>query len=357
MKYLSDFILLLATIALTLSAPAAAVAAVFGSNEVVEVSEPIADDAFLAGEQVSVRQPIADDAFIVGSVLEVSNTIGEDLFAAGNTITVSADIADDAFLAGDLITLERTKVGDLFAAGRFVELSRDATVTGDAYLAGATIVINGTMSGDVRAASERVEVDSGTTIRGDLVVYSRNPPQIAEGAIIAGAVRHVTEVARDQAGVQAYIVNWVRQVLTLFIVSLVALYLTPKLSRTVVDHVPTATISSFGIGLAWLLLLIPVVIALFLTVVGWPLALTVASLSMLIIFLGLCLLPLVAGAWFHQRWIRKTGDSPLQWQHALLGAVIVVSLQWIPIIGPFVIAVLMLTIIGTLLRTFKQYAQ
>lgn len=335
--------------------PASTLAAFFASHPVVEVSEGIKDDAYLAGERVIVREAIQDDAFLAGGTVEVTNTIGEDLFAAGNVVTVSANIQDDAFLAGDMVTLENATVGDLFAVGRFIELQSATRVAGDTHLAGAKIIINGTVTGDVLVASESVEIGRAARITGDLIVYGATPAQIAEGATITGTVRQVTTSQQDRDSGRTAIATWVRLVLTFFIVSLVCLYLLPTLSKTAVAAAPTAGLMSFVWGLVWIILIIPVVLALLLTMIGWPLALAVGFFSAFVFSVSLCLLPLVVGALIHRRWIKPAVDAPLQWQHALLGSVVVVTLMWIPLIGPLLLAVFMFIMVGVLLRTFKQY--
>jgi cytoskeletal protein CcmA (bactofilin family) len=337
--------------------PSMAFASVFSSNKVVDVSEPIDDDVFLAGERVTISEAIQDDAYVAGGKLEITGDIGEDLMAAGNSVTVSSAIGDDAFLAGESVVMEEGSiVDDLFAAGRLVEVQEGATINGDVRAGGAHVILNGTFKGQVKVGGDVIEVGPTATIAGDLVVYGPTAPTVAEGAVISGSVRHVATMAHERESTRSKIAEWVRSVVTWFIVSLVLLYLVPRLGAAVMERVYATTLSSFGIGFLWLALMIPVTVALFLTVVGWPLALIVVFLSGLLLLLSCSLMPLVVGSWLHTKFSAATIKLPSQWQHALLGAVVVVTLHMIPVLGPLVMFVLSLAILGTLLRLLKKNA-
>lgn len=355
MKHFITHAVVASLLLVALAVPASALAAVFAGQEVIEVTEAIADDVFLTGERIKVSGAIQDDAFIAGGTIEVTAPIGEDLMAVAEGVSLLSAVDDDAFLAGDIVTVTgEASVDDLFAAGRVVELGEKTEVRGDVYAAGSTVVLNGAIAGSVRVAGETVEIGSTAKIAGDLIVYSATAPTIAEGATIGGDVRHVTAMAKDEDSARSLISDWVRDVVTWFLASLVLLYLAPRLGAAVTERVYTTTLSSFGIGLVWLIAMVPVAIALMLTVVGRPLALIVIFLSGLLLMLSMALLPLVIGTWIHQKFSSLTTRLPLQWQHALLGAVVTVTLGLVPVIGSLVVFVVMVAILGTLLRALKE---
>jgi len=356
-RFIKIGIVSLALAALVL--PAGALAAVFSSNEVVQPAEPVDDDVFFAGERVTVDQTIADDAYLAGGIIEVLSNVGEDVMAAGNSVTVSAPVGDDAFLAGDRIVLEEdATAGDLFAAGRSIEVRPGAAVSGDAYLAGAVISLHGAFGGDVRVGGESVEVGEDATIAGDLIVHSPTAPAVADGATITGVVRHVpTGTKGDDGGsARSMIAYWVRSVVTYFIASIALLYIAPRLTALVIEQFYRSTLASFGIGLLWVIVMVPATVVLFLTIIGWPLALAVIFICALLLLLSCAYLPLVVGTWLHGRVASVKRTLPLQWQHALLGAVVVVTLQFIPVLGQLLIFVLALAMLGTLLRLLKKNA-
>ncbi len=347
------FFVALATIII---APGVASAAFFSSNEVVEVDQPIKDDAFLAGKHVTVNESIQDDAYLAGETLEVKKAVGEDLFAAGNSVTIKSNVGDDGFLAGDRVVVDNgSSVDDLFAAGRSIELRQGTTVKGDAYLAGADITLNGRVEGDVRVMSESVEVGPEATITGSLIVRGEHAPTIADGAHITGSVQYIPVTPHAEKTSRFLIARWVRDVVTLFVVSLLLLYLAPRLSALVLERVYTSTLSSFGIGFVWMVAFIPAVILLLITIIGWPVAAVVVFLTGLLFTLSAILMPLVVGAWLAGKLTARVKISK-PWQQVLLGAVVVVSLHFIPAFGPLVVCVLMLVITGVLIRALKQNA-
>lgn len=314
---------------------------------------------FQASERINVEAPIQDDAYVAGRNVSITGEIGEDVMAAGNFVSLGSTVGDDAFLAGDQVVItEGARVDDLFAAGRFVELQADAAVAGSAYLAGAKVVMAGEVAGDVRVVSEMLELADKAVIDGDLIIYGSASPVIHEGAAVSGSIRQISEWASDpqERSFRAGLADWVALALTWFAASLVVMWLAPNLTRAVLTSVYTTTLSSFGLGLAWLILMLPVTVVLFMTVIGWPLALLILGISFLIMLVAAALLSLVVGKWLHQKMATSAADSPVQWQHALLGAVAVAALKLVPIIGALVIGVIWIALLGVLVRLGKKYA-
>lgn len=314
---------------------------------------------FQVSERVEIEALIQDDAYLAGRNVSITGEIGEDVMAAGNFVSLRSTVGDDAFLAGDQVVIaEGARVDDLFAAGRFVELQAAARVAGEAYLAGAKVVVAGEVAGDVRVVSEMVELADGAVIGGDLIIYGSAPPVIHEGAAVRGSIRQISEWAADSQGrsFRSALADWVALALAWFAASLVVMFLAPNLTRAVMASVYTTTLSSFGLGLAWLILMLPVIVVLLMTVIGWPLALLILGISFLIMLVAAALLPLVVGKWLHQRMAAAAADAPVQWQHALLGAVAVAALKLVPIIGALVIGVIWIALLGVLVRLGKKYA-
>ncbi len=349
--------ILLITSVILLLAPTVTSAAVFVHNEVVEPTEPIDDDAFFAGERITVTQTIADDAYLAGGIVEIESAIGEDLMAAGNSVTLSAEVGDDAFLAGDRVVIENNStMDDLFAAGRSLEVREGTTITGDAYLAGADIALNGSFEGTVRLTGESIEIGPTAIIAGDVIAHGPTAPTVADGATIRGTVRHVpANTDTNGRDGRSLLATWVRDVVILFITGLVLLYLAPRLSALVQERIYTTTLSSFAIGFLWLIAMIPAIILLLITLVGWPLAVIGMFLSGLLITGAALFMPLVVGTWLARKLDTRV-KLPKSWQQVLLGAVVVASIHFIPTLGPLLLFVITLAIMGVMIRILKQTA-
>jgi len=229
-------------------------------------------------------------------------------------------------------------------------------VKGDAYLAGADVTINGSFQGTVRTAGDTIEVGPKTHITGDLIVHSQNQPTIAGSAVIDGTVRHIPIKTRgEREGNRFLVARWIRDVVTLFVVTLVLLYLAPRLSALVLERIYTNTLSSFGLGFLWLIACVPAVILLLISIIGWPLAGIVIFLTGLLFALSALFMPLVVGTWLTRKFATQW-KLPKPWQHALLGAVVVVTIHFIPALGPLLLFVLTLSIMGVLIRLLRQNA-
>lgn len=353
MKNKQRYVVLLVGAALLL--PASVTAATFISHDVVAPSDSIADDLYAAGERVQLRQPIEEDVFVAGRLIEVATSVGGDIMAAGETVELAGQSDDDVFAAGSRVTGTGLHADDLFVASSDVTLDADTVVNGDAYLAGASITLGGTYAGTVRMAGDRVRILEGTTIRGDLITYGEARPVIEEGATIEGTTRHFApEVMRREATAYTAVLAWVRGLLMWFVAGLLLVLLLPRLATLVTDQARHAPLASFGVGLVWYVLLIPVCILLLMTVIGVPLVFVLLGTSIMLIPLSMAAATLLAGQWAGQYIMPRARVSRVMWQQALLGALLLKLIRVVPLVGGLVTLVLVVTASGALLRVLWQ---
>lgn len=326
--------------------PPAAQAATFLSSEFVSPADDIDDDVFGAGQRLEFRHRIGSDLMAAGNDIAILEAVGEDVFAAANQVTVEATIGDDLMAAGNTISIDDSSIDDVFVAGSNISLGENTTVAGDVYAAGQTIAISGTIAGSVRAAGDRVLVQPGARITGDLIVTSETPPTVDADAQVAGEVRHETPPKAASTD-RSTVLDWVRGVLMWFVSSLVILYLFPGGVRHVLNQVMTRPLESFGIGMLWLLVSIPLVIFLLLTVLGIPLALVWGASTLTAGLMSMTITPLLLGFWLYTRALNGRGVT-LNWQHVLLGAFAIKVLALVPIVGSLLLLILGIAVVGAL---------
>lgn len=334
-------------ILLLLAVPLGASAATFLVNESVTPLEAIADDIYALGDRVGIQHAIDGDAFIAGGVIDIEGPVDGDVFAAGETLSVSGRVADDTFAAGNIVDIATEATEDVFAAGATITISPVTVATGSAYLAGDNVVIGGDIAGDVWVAGGEIHITDGTTIGGDLRSYAEAEPVLGDNVTIGGEVQHSARTAAPHS-TKSDVLDWVRSVVALFIGAAVLLYLMPASSQRVVDTAAKKPAIAFGLGVLWLLLVVPVIVVLFITFIGAPLA---------VLLIGVAIAVFVA-AWLYSAlvigerafgWITKKPVTTLSWQHALLGAVILSVLSFVPIVGWLVAAIIFIAALGSVL--------
>ncbi len=322
-----------------------------GEAVVVPNDTAVSGDVFAVGKFVDVFGRVAGDLLAAGDQLMIKGVIASDVFGLGQKVTVDGSIGDDVHVAGNTLEIVAAKIDDLFAAGNNVHISSETTVDGDAYVAGSKIILEGTINGTARFAGERIVIEPTAVIAGNLITWSERAPEISDGATIIGRVerrQYKGAELSSQVSWQFHILNWVRAVISLFITSLVILFVLPRLSKAVLLTTQKRLMPSFGLGLLWLIIFIPVVIALAVTILGIHLGLVIVAATALLGLITMPLASLVVGFWIFRK-LSKQGDNSLSWQHALLGSVILKSLYLVPIVGWLAGTFIVITVFGSML--------
>jgi hypothetical protein len=329
--------------------PIVAGAAYFSAEETIIPPDKIDQDFFAAGNIISIHQNIAGDSYLAAENITVAGDIAQDVFAAGNTIVISGRVGDDIMAVGNTVSIESLKVDDLFAAGNNITISDKTIISGDAYVAGNQVTVNGVIDGTLRSAAEHLILGPNSHLTGDLIIYGDRDPTLAAGSLIDGQIIHRLDVrATNSRSFQLTLLNWVRGVVTWFIVALVLMYLAPRHIQNIQSQVRKSPGRSFAIGIIGFILAIPVSIFLLITVVGVPLALVTIFFSLLTFSLALIHAPILIGSWSMQR-LSKQSAGPLSWQHILLGAVLFKTIPIIPIVGSLLLILIVVLVFGALL--------
>lgn len=151
---------------------------------------------------VSASEDIDGSAFVAGSAVDVAGNINGDLYCAGQNITISGDVDGDVMCAGQTVTFSGTATGDVRLAGQTVAINGDvkgsATVAGqtvtiegggvigrDAALFGQSIVINGEVARDVTIGSQSATINTSV---GRDVAATLESLTLGKDATIAGTL-------------------------------------------------------------------------------------------------------------------------------------------------------------------------
>jgi len=311
-----------------------------GQGEVVD------DDLYVAGGQVSMDGRVRGDLLAAGGRVRVRGQVDGDILAVGGTIEISGPVGASIRAAGGNIDIEGPVGADTVVLGGTVGIEQGARIKRDLAVAGGNVTLRGTVGRNVKVAGGRVEiagsVDGNVMIRGGEVVLlptavvrgnlnysSDRPAQIAPGARMAGNVTREPYPSRPMPSQRAFrgfrIAFGVVDFVWMLVLGLVMVAVIPQGVQTTADTLRRRPVASLGWGLL-LLLAIPVVaIALFVMIIGIPVAILLLVAHILALFVSHAAAGLAIGQGLAARLSR--------YGQVALGIVIIAVATNLPFIG------------------------
>ena len=303
--------------------------------------------AFVSELRVTETATITGSLNLAASTAEIGGQVANNIRAAGSDVTVSAKAAGNGVITGARVLLAGAgEIGrDLFVAGADVGI--DGSVGRNLRIAADKARINGAVGGDVRVTASRVSVGPQAVIKGNLFYTSSQPVKIDPGAQIMGkTVEEKPSSGKDFLGP----FRWVLRVIGFFALYLVGALLIAVAPRTMVssgEAVSRSLWMSLVVGLG-ALIVIPVVIgSMILTVIGFPLALIMFAMYLIMLYISRVVTALAIGQWVLGRSGKPVG-SP--YRLLFVGLLIFWIVTSLPYIGDFAAFLGLLVGLGALLR-------
>lgn len=345
---------LLAGAVLALMLPAAALAAspIENQNVVLAKDDNRTGTYFASGQTVTIDGNVNGDVICFGQNIIINGTVSGDVLCAGQTVTVNGPVTGSVRVGGQLVTVNGTvgrnisvgaqdfvlgsgaKVsGDVLAGGQTVKL--DAPIAGAVYVGTQFLELNSKIGGNLTATVENFDLGASAEVSGNVDYTSSASFALNKDQIKGQVVRHSPSApaARMQPTASdkfAMLMYW----LTASLVGmLLAIWLAPRMMRSVTSEMLKRWGSSLGWGALVLFAGPFALIVLGITVIGLPSMAVLATLWIIAIcssgiFAGVALGRL---AWQHK------DDSPKAL--ALAGAAgvpLVVVAGWLPWLGVLV---------------------
>ncbi|HQR48861.1 MAG TPA: hypothetical protein PL152_05970 [Steroidobacteraceae bacterium] len=274
----------------------------FGVGAILNVTDPVAGDAFLVAGQVSTAAEIGGDLVAAGGEVSVGGNVGDDLYAAGGTVKVDAIVNGNARVAGGDVSVGPATVIAGSAAVSGGRVAFEGNTHGYLKATGGTVTLSGQVHKDAEVRAEDLVISPETRIAGRLVYHGPTAPEVPEGAVIAGGVEfhevspgtylHETSSPVRRAA------HWVGSVLWhlgVFCVGALFVILLPGISSRAADTLRCEPLVSMGLGLGLLVCVPIVLVMLCITVIGIPLALLLGTGYLLALFLGWIVVALFVG--------------------------------------------------------------
>lgn len=241
----------------------------------------IGKDMLSVGQSVDLNNPeVLANLFAAGNSVRISGgKIAADIFAAGDSVEIDqAMVGSNIFAAGNSVTCNASVVGQVLLAGNSVRLNGQASY---ASASGNSVAVNGSFSGDVNVSGDSVAIGPDTVIDGTLYVQSPSEPTIPSTAKIANyKYTHGTSSSAVAGGFAAAMMSILMMMIIagivgIFVFALLALLLATDRPFVAAGNALRARPARVLLTGFVVILVVPIVVVLlFITLIGWELALT-----------------------------------------------------------------------------------
>lgn len=317
------------------------------AGEVVIKRGTIADDLYAAGRRVEVVANVQGDVAAAGQFVSIDQEVAGDVLAAGETVTIRAQVQDDVRAAGRTVNLAGPVAGHVVAAGEIVDIAPAVTIGGWAWLAGRevnmaglvggelraaghTVIVSGEVVGDVEIMAEEIRIPDGARIDGDLIYRSDREPDIADGARIAGDTIAKPLPYEKAQGKGAVVVFYV----AILVAAVVYYLLFPVFNQAGVDGLRRTPLTALGIGVTVLFAAPFIIMLLFITVIGWAVALPLLAGYLVSLLLGLLSGVIIAGdAGLRLAGRAETAGKGMRALSFAVALAAILLLQLVPVLG------------------------
>lgn len=345
-----------------------------GNKLRVDSDEVLASDVYAFTAQTRIRGTIEGDLALFTSTIDLPGRVTGDINVFAQTVEIEGEVGDDvrafmerfvlsgriggnALITGGRIDLKPSSVIDgsvMLSAG---EVNMEGHVGGAVRLTGAAVTLAGSFAGDVRVECDELTVEPGLTIAGDLIYRSRNHVELPEGAV-QGTVEQ-QEYVKEEDECNAFSLldfpTWLKTTFRLYLALasvlgglLFILFFRPFVEGSLRHTEGGANlIASFGIGLVTLL--VSLVLSL-LCLLLLPLGLGILSALGAVTFFGSILGKMVVGRLLLWPLMRRMPHPVLA---LLLGVVVCLVLDFIPILGELVWLFFTVTGVGASLHQLR----
>lgn len=303
---------------------------VLAAGGVVDLNETLSGDAMMVGSSVTFDGSAGGSFVGAAGDHRVRGRIAGSVRAVGGTVLVGASVGRNVTVAGGSVELEDAAVveGNAYIAGGNVRLL--GRVDGDVYIGGRDVLLDGAVGGDVRVEARTLRVGPDARIEGELRyrIEEDGPAAIATDALVGGGVQALEPREGSEGDEVGF---FVLRLLAFMLCGVVLVALLPNTLAETSREMRARPGAALGLGLLWLLLVPLGVVITAVTVVGIPIALIVAVLYGVTLYLA----PVVPALWvggeiLHGRDPTERGDAALLF---LTGGAIVAFAILLPWLG------------------------
>jgi len=317
----------------------------FVADGQVNLSESYGGPVIVAGGQVDFSGTAQQDLVVAGGTIRVSGTVEQDLYATGGSIIISGEVRGNVVAAGGEIQLLSTAQidGSVIAAAEKIHVNNYLQQSG--WLAGDNIFIIQGSNRNLNVASESLFLAPSASIAGNLTARVSE-----EGYDDQASVAGQRDIQYGEVDVQDGPMSEVSQFFyefawrAIFLGTL--LLLIPSTVKKGAAQLKNALLKSATNGMLWLAGIPLLILVLFVTIIGIPLA----------GFLGLLYLAVVLLSWVFPTFAlgERLLPGKSEWFQAGAALLVVTLVGMLPLVGTLLNIVLVVLGTGALWSLARQ---
>lgn len=312
-------------------------------------------DLVIAAGKAYLEGKVSGDVTVVGGEINLNNYVAGDLRVFGGTVNLSSTILGDLIIIGGQVNLlpEANILGETTIIGGF--LKQNAKLSKNSNIIAASVVLNGEISGDTDITTQSIVFAHGAKILSNLNYYAPIKAQEKEGSTITGTVRYnQISTIRETGFIKSAIINilsfWIiLKFITTLILAFILVLLFKVFSQGVSDIANQSFFKSVLIGFLSFILLPVFFVILMISLIGLPLGILMILIYILIISLASAFAGIIIGTMVTHM-LDKNPDKKVTFPNAVIGIVLLTTVQFVPTLGDFTILFFALASIGAMIR-------
>ncbi len=331
----------------------------FANGRTVEISGTVNGDVYIFGGQVFIDGIVNGDVLVAGGSVEISGRVSKNVRLMAGQASITGHIGQN--LTGVTATIELSPSSSVGRNVTIVSGNTDleSTVGNNVRLYSSSVRISDGIRGKVVAYVGRLRLTSKVKIGETLEYWSNNNALIDPNAVIQGGVTHhpsffydvfhskILQGLKIGSKLAALLMNFFYS----FVIGLIMLRYFPRRVDRTIETLNEKPAQSLVAGIVLVFLLPITMLALIITILGVPFALTLLSLTVV----GFYTAKILAILWLSTHIFRKFEFKKHKKLYFAFGLIVYFILSVIPYLGTVVtIAALFLGIGGAVLGKIEK---
>lgn len=338
-------------------------------SQYVAKEEVISSNYFSVGSSITIDGKVQGDVICAGRSIVINGFVDGDVICAGQSVTINGEVRGNVRVVGSSIAINGKVARNVFVAGSDISLGSKAEVGWDMLFAGAYSDIRGVVKRDLEGAgaaitvggsigrnvnlfgdrndgsknsknnNQTITIAKGAVINGNLSYTASQDAVVEEGATIKGSNDRHDFALRRSGDASSAVVGYVWwRVIVIFAALLIGLILVSWLKRPIHEISQKIFIkpyATFGYGLLFIIVTPIICVLLMFTFIGIPLALMLAAIWLMIVYLGKIITAIMVGQEIMKRRKLAEGKKQSIVFSMVVGIVVSYIIFSIPVIGGF----------------------
>lgn len=277
------------------------------------------------------------DLSVFGGTVVVDGTVDGSLEGMAGSVLITGTVTGDVEMSAGAVTVRGVVEGSVESAAGSVTVAEDARVGGDLEVGAGSLALDGQVGGDVTAGVETLTVGETAQVGGDLT-YAAESVSIADGAEIGGTTERRDSldlnvgaglpVIGGGGGLLASGLFAVFGLVANLLLGAVVLLAAPRFAERVTETGTTTPAKAGAVGLATLIGVPVVLVAVAITIVGIPLTIAGFLTFLVVLWVAFVYGALVAGTW-----LLSLGDYESRWVALAVGLAVPALASLLPFGG------------------------